>query len=157
MVRPGRTSTAATGKKRKKVKDDFFEDDEEEAVFMGSDDEGKRAEQSSEDDEDAEANETAEQKRLRLGTLRFQYGYLFLSRAVYKEKCICMLCIFEVFRLECDLSKISRLFFVSLQLKTTWITSSGFKQKKAILTMMKQSQRDFGKTPLTRWAISEEK
>lgn len=66
MVRPGRKSSAATGKKRKKTKDDFFEDEGDEAVFMGSDEEGKAAGEGSEDEEDAEANETAEQKRLRL-------------------------------------------------------------------------------------------
>ena len=72
MVRPARKSAGATAGRKRKVKDDFFEaDEEEEAVFMGSDDEGKAAGESSEDeDEDAHANETAEEKRLRLGTLK---------------------------------------------------------------------------------------
>lgn len=57
----------ATGKKRRKIRDDFFEEDDEEIEFMGSEDEGRAGED--ENEEDADIEETAEQKRLRIGTL----------------------------------------------------------------------------------------
>lgn len=65
--RPGQAKTA--GRKRKKVKDDFFEDDDEEAVFMMGSDEDETAKPPQGDGEGEEPyeDETAEQKRLRLG------------------------------------------------------------------------------------------
>lgn len=65
----------AAGRKRKKVKDDFFEDDDDEAVFMMASDEennnkaGTTGEYEGEGEDDELENETAEQKRLRLGKL----------------------------------------------------------------------------------------
>lgn len=79
MVRPARKSAGATAGRKRKVKDDFFEaDEEDEAVFMGSDDEGKGAADASEDEEEDEhVNETAEEKRLRLGNfLAYLYSLM---------------------------------------------------------------------------------
>lgn len=59
----------ATGRKRKKS-DDFFDEEDEEAVFLGSDEEGNENETNLEsEEEDADVDETAEEKRLRLGTM----------------------------------------------------------------------------------------
>jgi ribosomal RNA-processing protein 9 len=88
MVKRG--SAATVGRKRKKTKDDFFEDEDEQPMFLESDDERQAQDQEESEEEDVEANETAEEKRLRLGTTS-EYQFNTHLGAFYHIKCICML------------------------------------------------------------------
>lgn len=72
MVRPkARVKQAAAGGKKRKQRDEFFEEEDQDEFFVQSGDEKGGG---SEDESEPEAEETAEEKRLRLGALQGVWG-----------------------------------------------------------------------------------